>query len=69
MTTAVTDADQRLWKVADVAARLGIGKSKTWELIARDEIKSVKIDGSRRVSEQAIRAYIRQLEGGTPDAA
>lgn len=68
MATAVTGADQRLYKVAEVAARLGLGKSKTWELIARGEIPSVKIDGARRVTHAQLAAYITRLEGGAPDA-
>lgn len=56
----------RLLKVREVAARLGLGQTAVWELVARGEISSVKLGGARnsprRVSERALDEYIDKLE-------
>ena len=41
--------EQLLLTVTQAAARLGVGRSKTYELIARGLLPSLKIDGARRV--------------------
>ena len=64
MATAATDAGQMLYRVSQVAQKLAISESKTWELLARHEIESVKIDGSRRVSQAALDTYVEQLHAG-----
>lgn len=46
---------------------LGLGKSKVWELIARNELESVKIDGARRVPAEAVADYVRRLREGGGD--
>lgn len=38
-------------------------------LIASGRIRSVKIGGLRRVSEEALRAFLRELDDGTPQGA
>jgi excisionase family DNA binding protein len=53
---------QKLLRVGEAADRLGLGKTKVWELVARGDIDSVKIDGARRISERAVDEYIEQLE-------
>jgi excisionase family DNA binding protein len=52
----------KLLKVREAADRLGLGKSKVFELIARGELDSVKIDGARRISERAIDEFIASRE-------
>ena len=47
---------------------LGLGESKLWELLARGEIESVKIDGARRIPREAIETYVRQLREVGGDA-
>jgi excisionase family DNA binding protein len=56
--------DKLLYRVPEAARLLALGPSKMWELIARGEISSVKIDGSRRISRDAIEAYVARLAGG-----
>jgi excisionase family DNA binding protein len=58
MTTAAADAGQMLYRVPEAAEKLAISTSKMWELLARGEIASVKIDGSRRVTPGALEEYI-----------
>ena len=40
----------------------GLGRSKFWELISSEELRSVKIGKRRFVPEQAICEYIERLE-------
>lgn len=61
MTTAAADSPMLL-RVPEAARQLSIGNSKMWELVARGEIESVKIDGARRISRQAIERYIASLQ-------
>jgi excisionase family DNA binding protein len=56
--------ERLLYRVGEAAELLGISRSKAWELLARGEIESVKIDGARRVSRGAIEAYVARLAGG-----
>ena len=60
---------QQLLKVGEVAARLQLGKSKVFELIARGEIDSLKIDGARRFTEQAVDDYIARRAAATKASA
>lgn len=55
-------ATGKLLKVGEAAERLSLGKSKVWELVARGELASVKIDGARRISERAVDDFIADLE-------
>lgn len=59
--------EQLLYRVGEAAAMLGLGKSKVWELIARNELESVKIDGARRVPAEAVADYVRRLREGGGD--
>lgn len=65
--TVTADRGPLLYRVRDAAAMLGLGPSKTWELIARGELESVKIDGARRVPHEAIVSYVRHLREGGSD--
>lgn len=68
--TAPADTDRPLlYRVNEAATMLSLGSSKTWELIARGELESVKIDGARRVPAEAIADYVRRLREGSSDAA
>jgi excisionase family DNA binding protein len=50
-----------LLTVPEAAAALAISRSKLYELLAAGLIRSVRIDGSRRVPVQAIEAYVARL--------
>jgi excisionase family DNA binding protein len=64
----VTGQEPLLYRVRQAAAMLGLGPSKTWELIARGELESVKIDGARRVPHEAILDYVKRLRQGGGNA-
>ena len=52
----------QLFTVIEVAALLGIGRSKVYELLYAGELKSVKIGGSRRVRYTDLGDYVRYLD-------
>jgi len=50
-----------LLTVPEAAESLAISRSKLYELIAAGLIRSVRIDGSRRVPIEALQTYVAQL--------
>jgi excisionase family DNA binding protein len=52
-----------LLRPSEVAEMLGLGRSKTYDLIARGVIPSVKIDGAIRVPVDRLREFVGQLGG------
>lgn len=64
----VVDLNQpRALSVPETAAILGISEQSVSRLVARGEIKSMKIGKSRRVPSWEVLAYMRRKSGG--DAA
>jgi len=64
--TAISDqpADaglRLLLTVPEAAAALAISRSKLYELFAAGLVRSVRIDGSRRVPIEALEAYVTTL--------
>jgi excisionase family DNA binding protein len=59
-------ADQlaQLHDVPTVMKRLRLGRSKTFELIATNKLRSVKVGRRRLVSEAALTEYIETLDAG-----
>ncbi|MFF9351631.1 helix-turn-helix domain-containing protein [Streptomyces sp. NPDC014734] len=55
MTTAVT---AELLTVPEVMARLKVGRSKVYDLIRSRRLVSIKIDGSRRIPDVAVRDFV-----------
>ena len=53
---------KQLFSIPEAAAQLGMGITKTRELIRTGQIKSVHIGRSIRVTSQAVADFIRQLE-------
>ena len=45
-------------------ARLGVGRSKAFEVIASGELRSIKIGRRRLVSESALVEFIQKLDAG-----
>jgi excisionase family DNA binding protein len=50
-----------LLTVPEAAEALGISRSKLYQLLSAGFIRSIRIDGSRRVPVDALTAYINQL--------
>jgi excisionase family DNA binding protein len=53
----------RLNQIDDVMARLGVGRSTVFGLMASGRLKSVKIGRRRLVPEQALTDFIATLSG------
>lgn len=52
----------RLHSVEAVMERLGIGRSKTYEVLGSGQLRSVKVGRRRLVPESAIVEFIQNLE-------
>jgi excisionase family DNA binding protein len=50
-----------LLTVSEAAEALAISRSKLYELLAAGLVRSVRIDGSRRVPVEALEAYVATL--------
>lgn len=61
MTAYEASTSRLLLTVPEAGAALGISRSKVYELIARRALRSVRIDGSRRVPVEALETYVAEL--------
>ena len=57
-----------LLTVPEAAETLAISRSKLYELIAAGLVRSVRIDGSRRVPVEALESYVAALLDRQEDA-
>jgi excisionase family DNA binding protein len=62
-------SDCLLYKPEVAAAKLTIGRSKLFELIAAGQIETVQIGRSRRIPAQALEAYVDRLRAQSTTAA
>ncbi|MCG5215453.1 helix-turn-helix domain-containing protein [Streptosporangium sp. KLBMP 9127] len=62
MTPLLDAEDPLLFTVRDAARKLGLGKTKLYELINSGRVRSVHIDGCHRVSLAALLAFVSELE-------
>jgi excisionase family DNA binding protein len=53
--------DVLLLKVPEAAARLGISRAKTYQLIAGGVLPSVRVGGCRRIRSDDLRDFVAQL--------
>jgi excisionase family DNA binding protein len=51
-----------LYRVNEAAEACSIGRTKTYELINRGELRAVKIDGAVRIPASAIEEFVHRLE-------
>ncbi len=56
-----------LLRVEEAARLIGMGKSKTWDLVNRGDIPSIKIGKSRRVPLAALQRWIAEQTGAQFD--
>lgn len=54
---------KRNLKIEEGASYLGLGRSKVYELIASGRLKSLKIDGARRIPVSAIEEFLAAQDG------
>jgi excisionase family DNA binding protein len=70
MTTSMANEVPRLLlTVEEAARRLGICRSKMFELIRTGEIESVQIGRLRRITPSALEEYVRDLSAKGKSAA
>jgi excisionase family DNA binding protein len=54
-----------VFRVEEAAEYLSVSRAKAYELIQRGELRSVKIDGSRRITLKQLEDYIQRLEAAS----
>jgi excisionase family DNA binding protein len=54
--------DKLLYRAEEVSEVLGLGRTKVFALIARGDIRAVKIGGSTRVPADELRAYVERVK-------
>jgi excisionase family DNA binding protein len=50
-----------LYKVGEAASALGLSRAKVYELINSGALRSVRIDGSRRIRAADLEAFVASL--------
>ena len=65
--TVLATLPPQLLTVPQAGKTLNLGKSKMYDLIASGRIKSIKLDGSRRITAEALAEFISGLNGGDYD--
>ena len=50
-----------VYTVMEVAEQLRVGRTTAYGLIGSGELPSIKVGGSRRVTAEALRAYVEGL--------
>jgi excisionase family DNA binding protein len=61
-TTTAAPVGQLLLRPVEAAQRLGIGRTKVYELMASGQLRSVKIGAARRVSATALAEFVAELD-------
>jgi excisionase family DNA binding protein len=61
--------EKLLYRPAEAAKVLGIGRDKLYDLIRSGRLDSVKDGGARFITCDALTAYVRLLEAEAHDAA
>jgi excisionase family DNA binding protein len=63
-TEEAMDEGPRLITVPEAARVLGLGRSKTWQLVQRGELPVVRIGRSVRVPTDALATWVRRRTEG-----
>ncbi|MFF0240573.1 excisionase family DNA-binding protein [Rhodococcus pyridinivorans] len=58
----MAETKAQLHKIPVVMERLGVGRSKVFELLASGELRSVRIGRTRLIPESALVEFIERLE-------
>ena len=53
--------DRMLLTPVEAARALGIGRTKVYDLIASGRLRSVRLDGCRRITSDDLAAFVAQL--------
>jgi excisionase family DNA binding protein len=52
-----------LLRVEEAAELLGLGRTKTYELVLSGELESVKVGKARRIPRAALEEFVERLRG------
>jgi excisionase family DNA binding protein len=55
--------DKLLYSPREAASLLSISRTKIYELMATGDLRSIQVGRSRRIPADALRAFIRALQG------
>lgn len=66
---AAPDALPRYITVPQFCDRFQLSRSKTYELIASGRLRTVRIDGARRIPVAAVQQFAESLTGGDLESA
>lgn len=64
MAELTAQVNARLNSIESTMSKLGLGRSKVYELIAAGELRSVKVGRRRLVSDAAINEFVAHLDAG-----
>ncbi|MFF3502176.1 helix-turn-helix domain-containing protein [Streptomyces sp. NPDC003247] len=59
----MTTAAPELLTVPEVMTRLKVGRTKVYDLIRTRRLASLKVDGCRRIPDDAVRDFVRREIG------
>jgi excisionase family DNA binding protein len=59
--------EQLMYRPAEAAQMLGMGRTAIFALIKSGRLRSVKLGGARFISAEALRAFVRDLEQESAD--
>jgi excisionase family DNA binding protein len=62
MSGRSSSVDKLLLTPEEAASVLGIGRTKLYRLLATNQLRSVRIGGSRRIAAVALADFVRQLD-------
>ncbi len=54
--------EQLMYRPAEAAQVLGIGRTRVFALIKSGRLRSVKLGAARFITAEALRAFVRELE-------
>jgi excisionase family DNA binding protein len=57
---------KRLLRPEEAAQLLGVGRTKLFELLRTNDLRSVTVGGSRRIPIEDVDAFVANLRGGGP---
>lgn len=57
-----------LLTIPEAAGRLGVGRSKVYELVASGALESILIDSARRIPSDALEAFVARLRREAQEA-
>ena len=55
------DRERELYRIEEAASQLGVGRTFMWGLIAKGEIKTVKLGRATRIPATEIRQFVARL--------